>query len=96
MASTNIEANVLGETVVRYNIPPKIKTRSKCAGKEVTIFPAATEEMKWFRIENCPLLDGEADISFKERKIIFRNRTMQQLLVNGTLVMPGAAIETEV
>ncbi len=64
--------------------------------KKVTISPAATEEMKWFRIKNCPLLDGEADISFKERKIIFRNRTMQQLLVNGTSVMPGAAIETEV
>lgn len=65
-------------------------------GKEVTVFPAQTEDLEWSRIENCPLLDGEADIIFKEQKIQFTNRTKQALKINGKAVKPGETIITEI
>jgi hypothetical protein len=61
--------------------------------KAVTICPAQTEELEWFYVENCPLLDGEADIFFKEQTIRFTNRCTQCLQVNGKPVKPGETVE---
>ena len=47
------------------------------SAKEVTITPALAEEVEWFEITNCPMLDGEADIAVKDGTIIFKNRTEQ-------------------
>lgn len=58
--------------------------------------PALSEKTEGFRIENSPLLDQEADIAFKNRKVIFTNRTSQQMRVNSCLVKPGTAIEAEI
>lgn len=63
--------------------------------KEVIVSPALTEEMKWFRIRNCPMLDGEADIAFEDRKLIFSNRTSRRLQVNQNAVDPGETKEIQ-
>lgn len=61
--------------------------------RKVTVSPAFSEDIEWFQIENCPLADGEADIIYKDRKLIFKNRTLQELQVNGKLVKPGEAAD---
>lgn len=63
--------------------------------KEVTIAPALADEIEWFTIKNCPMLDGEADILFENQKLTFRNRTSQTICVNGNEVEAGAEIEIE-
>lgn len=61
--------------------------------REIEIAPSVTEEMKWFRIQNCPVMDGEADIFYENRKVIFKNRTGQKIFVNDKRVLPNTVIE---
>lgn len=63
--------------------------------REVTIGPALDGTVKWFSVQNCPLLDGEADISYKDQSITFKNRTSQELFVNGIKVLPDMTVELD-
>lgn len=64
--------------------------------KQVMITPAKNEELTWFEIKNCPMLDAEVDISFKEDHIIFTNRTKTLLCVNGKQILPDETITVEI
>ncbi len=64
--------------------------------KQVMITPAKNEELTWFEIKNCPMLDAEVDISFKEDHIIFTNRTKTLLCVNGKQILPNETITVEI
>ena len=61
--------------------------------REVTVAPALAGDVKWFSVQNCPLLDGEADVSCENQRITFKNRTSQLISVNGIQVLPNTAVE---
>lgn len=64
--------------------------------REVTVSPVLTNGMEWFQIENCPMLDGEMDIIFRNRTLMITNRTTLGLTVNGQQVPSGKTAEMEV
>ncbi|MGN1142782.1 MAG: hypothetical protein ACI4TF_16415 [Oliverpabstia sp.] len=78
-----VESFICGVAGIHVNAP----------AKQVTILPAAIEEIEWFSVENCPMFDGEADILFKNNKVNFKNRTNMLIWVNGRQVMPNEMIE---